>query len=242
MINIKSSMLKTLVNVVAGIPELMQNPAGTASSLIGGLIGKAGTSGGLADDLQRSPINSIIVQGTAGSGRIELQQAMVQSPAFEADASSGTVTLAPVLTNSALQIPVSVSLSRPIAQRLNLVPAGTPTNAAYAKLPDFLTMKGTVGAAKTKIDYVALAGTAWRSVSRQPIEVQGGGVGGALGNLLGKTPACHDQPIPHKPIARQQSPQRILWAEEEEVAEPNLPLLLPPSMLQDCECKASLII
>ena len=93
-------MLKTLINVVAGIPELIRNPTGTVSSLLGGLTGKAGTSGGLADDLQRSPINAIIVQGTAGSGRIELKKAVVQSPAFEADASGGTVTLAPVLTNS----------------------------------------------------------------------------------------------------------------------------------------------
>ena len=30
-VNIKSSMLKTLINVVAGIPELIRNPAGTVS-------------------------------------------------------------------------------------------------------------------------------------------------------------------------------------------------------------------
>jgi hypothetical protein len=187
-VNIKSSVLKTLINVVASIPELLRNPAGMATSLIGGLIGKAGTSGGLADDLQRSPINSIIVQGTAGAGRIELKKAVVQSPAFEADASSGTVTLAAVLTNSVLQIPVAVSLSRPIAQRMSLVPAGTPTNAVYAKLPDFLTMVGTVGAAKTKIDYLALAGTAGKSLTGAA-EGLGGNVGGVLGNILGTKPA-----------------------------------------------------
>jgi hypothetical protein len=187
-VNLKSSVLKTLVNVVASIPELVRDPAATASSLLVGLISKASPNGGLADDLQRSPINSIIVQGTAGTGRIELKKAVVQSLAFEADASSGTVTLAPVLTNSALQIPVAVSLSRPIAQRVNLVPAGTPTNAVYAKLPDFLTMSGTVGAAKTKIDYVTLASTAWRSVSGTN-QNQGGGVGGLLNSFLGTTPA-----------------------------------------------------
>ena len=73
-VNIKSPMLKTLINVVAGIPELLRNPTGTVTSLLGGLTGKAGTSGGLADDLQRSPIDAIIVQGTAGSGRIELAE------------------------------------------------------------------------------------------------------------------------------------------------------------------------
>jgi uncharacterized protein involved in outer membrane biogenesis len=188
-VNIKSSVLKTLVNVVAGIPELLSNPAGKVSSLIGGLTGKAGTSGGLADDLQRSPINSIIVQGTAGAGRIELKKAVVQSPAFEADASSGTVTLAAVLTNSVLQIPVAISLSRPIAQRMSLVPAGTPASATYAKLPDFFTMTGTVGAPKSKIDYLALAGTAGKSVTGA-LQGLGGNVGGALGNILGTTPAA----------------------------------------------------
>ena len=193
-VNIKSSMLKTLINVVAGIPELIRNPVGTASSLVGGLMGKAGTSGGLASDLQQSPINSIIVRGTAGAGRIELQQAVVQSPAFEADASGGTITLAPVLTNSTLQIPVSVYLSQPIAQRMSLVPAGTPANAVYAKLPDFLTMIGTVGAAKPKIDYLALAGTAGKSVTGA-VQGLGGSLGGALGGLLGtKSAGTTNQP------------------------------------------------
>ncbi|MCX6928492.1 MAG: hypothetical protein NT154_35585, partial [Verrucomicrobia bacterium] len=132
--------------------------------------------------------------GTAGAGRIELQQAVVQSPAFEADASGGTVTLAPVLTNSVLQIPVSVFLSRPIALRMNLVPAGTPTNAVYAKLPDFLTMVGTVGAAKPKIDYLALAGTAGKSVTGA-VEGLGGSVGGAIGGLFGtKSGGTTNQP------------------------------------------------
>jgi hypothetical protein len=192
-VNIKSPMLRTLVNVVAGIPELIRNPVGTATSLIGGLTGQAGTSGGLADDLQRSPINAIIVQGTAGAGRIELKKAVVQSPAFEADASSGTVTLDAVLTNSVLQVPVAVSLSQPIAQRMNLVPAGTPTNSVYAKLPDFYTMTGTVGVPKNKIDYMALASTAGKSVSGA-LQGLGGNVGGVIGNILGTTPAGTTNP------------------------------------------------
>ena len=64
--------------------------------------------------------------------------------AFRAEA-AGAVTLAEVLTNSAIQIPVAVLLNRSAAQRIDLVPANTPSNAAYARLPDFLTMKGTLG-------------------------------------------------------------------------------------------------
>jgi hypothetical protein len=187
-INIKSPMFKTLINVVAGIPELIRNPTGTVGSLLGGLTGSAGTSGGLATDLQQSPINSIILQGTAGSGRIELKQALVQSTAFQANASGGTVTLAPVLTNSAIQVPVSISLGKSVADRLSLTPAGTPANAAYAKLPDFFTMIGTVGAPKSKINYLALAGTAGKSVTGA-VEGLGGSVGGALGGILGAKPA-----------------------------------------------------
>ena len=187
-VNIKSPMLKTLINVVAGIPELIRNPTSAVASLLGSLTGQAGSGGGLTDDLQRSPINSIILQGTAGAGRLELKKAVVQSSAFEADASSGTITLAAVLTNSAIQIPVAVSLSRPIAQRMNLVPAGTPTNAVYAKLPDFFTMTGSVGVPKSKIDYLALASTAGKSVA-EAIQGRGVNLGGVLNSFLGTTPA-----------------------------------------------------
>ena len=148
---------------------------------------KESTSGGLADDLQRSPIDSIIVRGTAGSGQVTLQQATVQSTAFQANA-TGTITLASVLTNSALEIPVSVSLSQTIAQKLALASATTATNAAYVKLPDFYTMEGTMGVPKNKINYVALAGTLGKS-GLGAVQGLGGNVGGVIGNLLGATPA-----------------------------------------------------
>ncbi len=194
-VNLKSSMLKTLVNVVAGIPELIRNPTGTVTSLLGGLTGKAGTSGGLADDLQRSPINAIVVGGKVGEGRVDLRQAVVQSAAFKADASGGAITLAPVLTNSAIQIPVAISLSQPIAQRIGLASASTSTSAAYTKLPDFLTMTGTVGEAKTKINYLALAGLAGKSVLGAG-QGLGGSVGGAVGSILGVNPATTTNQAP----------------------------------------------
>ncbi len=184
-INIKSPVLKTLVNVVASIPELVKNPTGTATSLISGLLGKAGTSGGLADDLQRSPIDSIVVRGAVSAGQVTLQQATVQNTAFRANA-TGTMTLASVLTNSALQIPVSVSLNQSIAQKLALASGTSAANAAYVKLPDFYTMEGTVGAPKNKINYLALAGTMGKSVTGA-VQGLGGNVGGVLGNVLGST-------------------------------------------------------
>jgi hypothetical protein len=178
-------LLKTLVSTIGVIPDLAKNPATTATSLLSGLTGLGGSStstsgsGGLTADLKKSPINAIILHGTAGSGRVNLQQVVVQSPAFEAQAHDGTITLAEVLTNSPLQIPISVSLERSVAQRINMA-GNTPTNATYAKLPDFLTMKGTLGNSKPDINYIALG-----SAVLQGTGGKGGQIGGALQGLSG---------------------------------------------------------
>jgi hypothetical protein len=148
--------------------------------------GSSSSSSGASADLAKSPINSIILHGTAGSGRVDLQKAIVQSPSFEAQA-SGTITLAEVLTNSPLQIPVSVSLERSAAQRLNMA-GNTPTNAIYAKLPDFLTMKGTLGNAKADINYTALASALLQGTGGTAGQ-SGGGLQGFSGLLSGGTNA-----------------------------------------------------
>lgn len=176
-VNIKSPLLKTLINVISLIPDLLRK--GDVTTLIGGVTGSSG--GGLADELKKAPVQSINAKGVAGSGRVDLQQASVQSSAFLAEA-VGTVTLADVLTNSAVKIPVTVSLSQPILQQINLVPANTPTNAPYAKLPDFFTITGTVGKPKENINKVALAGTALRGIAGA---IPGGSTTGSLIQGLG---------------------------------------------------------
>jgi hypothetical protein len=175
-INIKSPLIKTVVNVVATIPDLIKNPEGAVGSLLQGLTGQTGTNGSLTDELSKSPINSIAARGSASAGKVNLQQAMIQSTAFRADA-TGTVTLAQVLTNSAINIPVSVSLSQSIARRINLVSADTPTNATYVKLPDFLTETGTVGEPKSQINKLALISLAAKGLS-------GSGIGGTAGSII----------------------------------------------------------
>jgi len=178
-------LLKTLIGTIAVIPELANNPAGAATALLSKLIGPSdsGTNraGGLTADLQKSPINWVALHGTAGSGRVNVQQAMVQSPAFEAQAHDGTITLEEVLTNSPLQIPISVLLERTVAQRINMAGA-TPTNAIYAKLPDFLALKGTLGKAKADINYVALSGAILQGTGGKG--AQNGGALQGLGGLL----------------------------------------------------------
>jgi uncharacterized protein involved in outer membrane biogenesis len=168
-VNIKSKMLKGLVNVIGAIPELMTNP--------GALIGTAMGKGGLSDELAKSPIDSIDARGDVSSGKVNLQKAVVQSVAFLAEA-RGTVTLADVLTNSALQVPVSISLSHSIAKNFGLVADGS-TNASYVKLPDFYTMKGTVGDPKNDINKVALA-----KVGGKALLGVGSSLGGSTGQLF----------------------------------------------------------
>jgi len=179
-LDVKSKMLRSVIDVVAGIPELIHDPAGGIGAVLSGLTGGGG-GGGLAEELKRSPIDSVTVHGTVGSGLVDLKQALVQSAKFEAEA-RGTIKLAPVLTNSAIDIPVTISLSRPIAQKLNLLAADTPANVMYGKLPDFFAMKGTIGAPKEDIKKTVLAGIALKSVSSVP---GSGSVGGLLNNVGG---------------------------------------------------------
>jgi hypothetical protein len=219
--NIKNPVLKLLVNVISSIPDLAKNPAGAAGALVSSIFEKPAARGGLAGELQKSPINSITAHGSIGAGKVDLREAVVQSPAFEA-AAKGTITLAEVLTNSAIQIPVSVSLNRSVAERINLVPANTPTNALYAKLPDFLTLTGTLGKPDKKINALALGTTAVRGVgsfvggdagkvlrglgslggtstsTNAPGTNQSGGLLRGLGNLLGTPPANTNAPTTNR--------------------------------------------
>ncbi len=151
-INVHSSLLKSVINVVATIPELLSNPTSALTSLFGSVTGH----GGLMNQLEQSPIQIISMQAKAGNGLVNLQSATVQSSAFEADA-AGVVTLAAALTNSTINIPVTVSLSQAIAKQLNVTSTTASANAAYVPLPPFLTMTGTIGAPKANIDKLALA-------------------------------------------------------------------------------------
>ncbi len=183
-INIRSPLLKAVINVVALIPDLVKNPDNMLGSALAAIAPQpgAGRTGGLAGELEKSPIDKIVARGTMGGGQVVLQQAMVQSSTFQADA-TGNVQLQDVLTNSTINIPVALSLSQSVAQRVNLVPPNTPTNAAYVKLPEFLTLTGTLGNPGKQINKMALVGLAARGLSG--IGGQAGGILGTVGGLLG---------------------------------------------------------
>jgi hypothetical protein len=158
-INVHSTILKSVINVVATIPELLSNPASAIASLFGG----TGGHGGLMDQLQQAPIEVISMQAKAGGGQVDLQSSTVQSSAFEADA-TGTIALDPVLTNSVINIPVTVSLSQAIAKQLNVTSTTVSDSATYVPLPQFLTLTGTIGNPKANIDKLALTGVVVHSV------------------------------------------------------------------------------
>ncbi|HUA67880.1 MAG TPA: AsmA family protein, partial [Candidatus Saccharimonadales bacterium] len=186
-INVRSAVLKTLINVVATIPQLLSNPENAIASLLSHITGQSNSSSGLMNELQQSPIETIAARGNAGNGQINLQSTVVQSAAFEADA-TGTIELAPELTNSTINIPITVSLSQAIASQLNLVAADSASGSAYLALPQFLTMTQTLGDPKADINKLALAGIAVKSVGNsltQPTSNNNSSpVGGLLNQLL----------------------------------------------------------
>jgi len=108
-------------------------------------------------ELAQTPINWVSAQTDIGKGIVNLKHLGVESEAFYAE-SAGPITLADVLTNSTLNLPVDLSLRRNFAQKAGLLSSDTPTNSKYAKIPRFVSIKGTVGAPDSDINKLALAG------------------------------------------------------------------------------------
>lgn len=188
---VKSPILKSVINVVLGLPDLVKRPDAALANLIGTLTGtRTASTNSWIDQLAQAPIDTLKLQANAADGRVQIAQGFVQSAAFQADA-RGTIALAPVLTNSTLELPVAVHLRRSLAERASLLPDGAPTNAVYVKLPDFLTVKGTVGDPKTDINKLALAsltlkaGAGIAGQTGNTAVDRAAGIVGAVGNLLG---------------------------------------------------------
>ena len=123
------------------------------------------------------------------------------------------ITLAAILTNSPIQIPISISLSRSIAERVNLLPADAPTNATYVKLPDFVTMRGTVGNPHSDFNKAVLAGTVFRGLSGLvPSNGKGGNLIQGLGGLLGgrTSAAPNTNATPNQPSTNQTPVNNLL--------------------------------
>ena len=173
--NATTRLTKLLLDTISSIPDLVKGQA-TLGSLLSGNTGTSPSGGNPTSTLKKSPINSIILHGKAGSGRVDLQEATIQSPSFQTQV-TGNIALAAVLTNSTLQLPVSIWLERSVAEQIRLA-GNTPTNETYAKLPDFLTFTGTLGNPKRNYNKGALTTAALQAIGGKP-----GQAGNALQNL-----------------------------------------------------------
>jgi hypothetical protein len=162
------------------------------------------------EDLAKSPLTLLSAQAKVADGRVQVQPLVAASEAFFARV-EGAVELAPVLTNSSLNLPVQLALRDDLARQIrlaNLQPA-SPTN--YLALPPLVRIAGTVGTPETEIDKLRLAallagsvGSAVGGQTGTALQGVGGllqgdtkGALGALGNLLqGQKPGSTTNPPP----------------------------------------------
>ncbi len=114
------------------------------------------------NEINRSPLNWLDARTELGGGNIKLSGFTVQSEAFEAR-TQGVIPIAEVLTNSPLNLPVEFALRRSLAEKSSLLPPNTPTNATYAVLPKFVTIRGTIGEPKSDLNELALGGLLLKS-------------------------------------------------------------------------------
>lgn len=178
--NVRNLLINGVINVIVGIPDLIRNPTATLGNLLAGFRG-GGAQGGFANELTAKPIDAIVMRGRVADGRVLVEQAEVKSTAFEVT-TVGEITLADIPTNSAIHFPVRVSLSRPLAEKVGLA-GNTPTNQPMAVLPDFLTMKGTLGKPERDIKALVLVGLATRA-GLGVAEQGGAAIGGKVGDVL----------------------------------------------------------
>jgi hypothetical protein len=200
---LRNKALKAVVDLVAALPELRRNPAAGVVGLLAKWTGATKAPDNWVDELMKSPIDTVTARGVIGQGRVDLQHALVRSPAFLTEA-QGTITLASVLTNSPIDIPLTISLRRSLAEKADLLPVNTAPDGAFVPLPKFAKLTGTVGAPETRTDKTVLAGMFLRTATG----LIGGNTGNllqGLGNVLTGQPAAGQQPK----APTNEAPQRV---------------------------------
>ena len=146
------------------------------------------------NDLLSSPLDAVAGKLDIGQGVAKLEPLAVYSPAFQAQG-TGTVTLASMLTNSTINLPVTLYLQRTMAAKANLLPPNAPTNAQFVELPPFVKVTGTLGTPKTDIDKLAAAQIGARTILAVPgaLGIKAGSQIDAVQNLLSSTNALSDK-------------------------------------------------
>lgn len=186
-------VLDTVIGTVRELPELLTKLPGGLGGVVGAALAARPEFVAWTNTLAQSPINALVAQATAGAGKVQLQRASVQSPAFVAEL-AGTLTLAPRLTNSALDMPVQLALHRSLAEKIKLLPAGTPPDAQFVTLRPFLKVGGTLGQTRREIDTKALLAMVAESAAGLPALK-----GTPAGDLLRKLTGTGGGPAPASP-------------------------------------------
>ena len=135
-------------------------------------------------ELAESPVNWAAADAQIGSGKVDLQRFAVESEAFFAQ-SGGEIILDQVLTNSALNLPLDLSLRRSLAIKARVASSSVPEDQKFVQLPRFVTVEGTLGAPEPNINKLALTGVLLQAAEKAGIgsdKVEG--VLGDLGNIL----------------------------------------------------------
>jgi hypothetical protein len=149
-----------------------------------------------APELLDTPLNGMGLNARAGAGALDLSQLSLISPLFTAE-TGGKVPIADSLKSSPLpKWPMNFSLRRSLAERIKLVPKDTPTNAIYARLPEFIRVAGTLDAPKPDIDLRALAGSALGILGEKipGLDKKTGDLLQGIGGLLDKKPPDTNPP------------------------------------------------
>lgn len=128
-----------------------------------------------------SPIQGLTLDTDFGEGKVKLNEFKVLSPQFQV-VSTGEIPIADDLMASALVLPVDMALKSEVAKSANLVKKDAPETDGFITLPKFVSMEGTVGEPKVKIDKIAIGKLFIRNVAGLPQTVVGE-AGGALKGL-----------------------------------------------------------
>ncbi len=130
-------------------------------------------------DMLNTPLDNVGALVQLGDGKVNIKTVRVHSPVFIAT-TQGVIPINDVITNSPLNLPITVALPQNLAKRFSLT--GTMPNEPYAPLPDFVKVTGTIGKVDTKIDKVVITELLARAVLGTPAAL-GGGTGNLLKNI-----------------------------------------------------------
>lgn len=123
--------------------------------------------------LATSPLNTLSARLEIADGQVHVRPFTAGSAAFWATA-EGVIRLAPVLTNSPIDLPVQLALRADLARQIRLAQLTPSSRTNFLNLPPLVKVQGTLGSPETEIDKLRLAA------------LLAGSVGGAIGGTAGE--------------------------------------------------------